>query len=166
MKKLLLLLCIACSSANAQTATDKTAIGNVLDNWHKAAAQAKSDTYFGLMTDDARFIGTDATENWSVPEFKAFAKPYFDTGRAWDFKAVERNIFFSSDAKTAWFDELLDTWMKICRGSGVMQKQKDGSWKIAHYVLSITIPNDNSLEVIKIKQAFDDAFLTKLKAKP
>lgn len=156
------MLSLICMAANAQTA-DKTAIANVLDNWHRAAAGAKFDTYFGLMTEDAIFIGTDATENWNMTQFKAFAKPYFDQGRGWDFKSVERNIYFAADGKTAWFDELLDTWMKLARGSGVMIKQKDGNWKIAHYVLSMTIPNDNSVEVIKIKSALEDPYLKKLK---
>ena len=43
---------------------------NVLDAWHKAAADANFDAYFNLMTDDAVFIGTDATENWNLTELK------------------------------------------------------------------------------------------------
>jgi ketosteroid isomerase-like protein len=42
----------------------------LLDSWHKAAADAKFDTYFNKMTEDAVFIGTDATENWNKPHFK------------------------------------------------------------------------------------------------
>jgi ketosteroid isomerase-like protein len=34
----------------------------LLDSWHKAAAEAKFDAYFDKMTEDAVFIGTDATE--------------------------------------------------------------------------------------------------------
>jgi hypothetical protein len=34
----------------------------LLDSWHKAAADAKYDSYFEKMTEDAIFIGTDATE--------------------------------------------------------------------------------------------------------
>jgi ketosteroid isomerase-like protein len=41
----------------------------LLDSWHKAA-EAKFDTYFDKMTEDAVFIGTDATENWGKPAFK------------------------------------------------------------------------------------------------
>ncbi len=112
------------------------------------------------MAADAIFIGTDPTENWNQEQFKAFAKPYFDKGKAWNFTAVERNIFFSNDGKIAWFDELLDTQMKICRGSGVLRKENNG-WKIVHYVLSMTIPNDNVDEVVKIKTPFDNAVLEK-----
>jgi hypothetical protein len=134
----------------------------VLDNWHKAAADANAKLYFGALTDDAVFIGTDATENWNKKEFEAFAKPYFDKGKAWDFKPLERHVYLSKDQKTAWFDELLDTWMKVCRGSGVMVKVGN-EWKIQHYVLSMTVPNDNTNEVIKIKASIEDAFVQKLK---
>ncbi len=163
MKKYFLLLLLVGVSATAQKSVNETAVGSVLDSWHRAAAEADFDTYFGLMTPGSIFIGTDPTENWDQSEFKAFAKPIFDKGRAWDFKPVDRNIYFSADGKTAWFDELLDTWMKLCRGSGVLEKQADGDWKIAQYVLSIAIPNDNTVEVIKIKSAFDDKYLQELK---
>ena len=165
MKKLILLPLLAfVFSANLQ-AQNKEQINSLLDSWHKAAAEAKFDTYFSIMTDDAIYIGTDATENWNKTEFKAFAKPYFDKGTAWNFKPIQRNIYFSKDNKTAWFDELLDTWMKVCRGSGVLVKVGN-TWKIQHYVLSMTIPNDNTDAVIKIKAPIEDAFVSKLKAKP
>jgi hypothetical protein len=49
----------------------------------------------------------------------------------------------------AWFDEKLDTWMGICRGSGVVARTKEG-WKIKHYVLSVTVPNDKITEFIEL----------------
>ncbi len=152
-------LLIVCS-ASAQNA--KEAIGTQLDLWHRAAAKGQFDNYFSLMTPDAIFIGTDPMENWNIAQFKAFAKPYFDKGAAWDFKPVQRNIYVQGDI--AWFDELLDTWMKLCRGSGVMKKV-NGKWLIQHYVLSITIPNDNATEVVKIIAPLEDAALEQLKKK-
>ena len=140
---------------------DKTQIGNTLDTWHRAAGTADFDTYFNLMTSDAVFIGTDASENWQIEEFKAYAKPHFDAGKAWDFKAVERQVYISSKGNLAWFDELLSTQMKLCRGSGVLRKES-GKWKIAHYVLSIVIPNENVSEVILIKQEKDDSIIQNL----
>jgi hypothetical protein len=60
--------------------------------------------------------------------------------------------------KWAWFDELLETQMKICRGSGVVVK--DGNrWKIKQYVLSMTIPNSVADSVIPIKSAEEDSLL-------
>ncbi len=159
---LALLFLLSCKTyQSVGTAEDKASVNTTLDAWHKAAAEAKFETYFSLMTSDGVFIGTDATENWQNEAFRSFSKPYFDKGRAWNFTSVERNIYFSEDHKTAWFDELLSTQMKICRGSGVLKKQ-NGKWKIAHYVLSIAIPNDTTDEVVKIKTAFDDALLKKL----
>ena len=159
----LLLAFISCKTYQVAP-DDKEAISKTLNDWHKAGAETQFDTYFSLMTDDAIFIGTDATENWNKEAFKTYSKPYFDKGKAWNFTSIERNIFLSEDKKTAWFDELLDTQMKICRGSGVLKKE-NGKWKIAHYVLSIAIPNDTSDKVIELKTKSDDALIEKIKAK-
>ena len=129
---------------------DKNSIDKTLDDWHQAATDADFDTYFSLMDDDAVFVGTDASEVWSKKEFMDFAKPYFDKGKAWSFKKMKRNIYFDeSHPKIAWFDETLDTWMGVCRGSGVLVK-KNQQWLIKHYVLSMTIPNDKVKEVIEV----------------
>lgn len=141
---------------------EKILITKALDGWHAAAGSADFDTYFGLMTEDAVFIGTDATENWQRDEFIKYAKPHFDKGRAWNFTAVERNIYVNGEANIAWFDELLDTQMKICRGSGVLKKV-NGKWKIAHYVLSIAVPNENVDELVKLKGEKDSLLLKQLK---
>ena len=101
-------------------------------------------------------------ENWNKKAFESFAKPYFDKGKAWSFTALERHIYFSQDGKIAWFDELLNTQMKICRGSGILVKVKN-TWKIKHYVLSMTIPNDNTNEVAKTKAPIEDALIDTLK---
>jgi hypothetical protein len=162
MKKIIILVLFTCFSF-AQT-KDKSEVNILLDNWHKAAAEAKFDSYFNALEDESIFIGTDATENWNKKQFMDFAKPYFDKGKAWSFTAIERNIYFSKDKKTVWFDELLNTQMKICRGSGVLMKVGK-EWKIKHYVLSMTIPNDNVNEVVKIKAPLEDALIEKLSQK-
>ena len=165
MKKVIVVLIgvvlFGCKSKQPKNSENvKSEINLVLDNWHKAAAEANFNNYFNVMTEDAIYIGTDPTENWNKQEF---SKPYFDRGRAWNFKALERNIYFSSDGKTVWFDELLNTQMKICRGSGVLVMDENGNWKIKHYVLSMTIPNDNTDEVVKIKSRIEDKEIEKLK---
>ena len=147
----------------SNTKQAKNDISKIIDAWHQAAGEANFEDYFSLMSEDAVFIGTDATENWQLEEFKAYAKPHFDKGRAWDFTSVERNIYIANKKGIAWFDELLDTHMGICRGSGVMQ-YIDGDWKISHYVLSIEIPNNNVAEITRIKKDFDTKMLQKLKA--
>jgi len=163
MKNMLLLLVFffSFSLANAQ---EKEQINKVLDAWHKAAAEANFNNYFDAMAEESIFIGTDATENWNKKDFQAYAKPHFDKGRAWHFTALERHIYLSDDKKTAWFDELLNTQMKICRGSGVLVLV-NGQWKIKHYVLSMTIPNDNSEVVIKAKAPIEDQLISTLKEK-
>jgi len=146
-----------------QAQTDETRqINTTLDNWHKAAAEVRLTDYFNVLDEESIYIGTDATENWNKKQFLAFAKPYFDKGKAWNFTAIERHIYLSEDKKIAWFDELLNTQMKICRGSGILIK-KGNEWKIKHYVLSMTIPNDNTNEIIKIKAPIEDALLEKFK---
>ena len=158
------LVVIGCKSKQATNQKNQESYINlVLNNWHKAAAEANFNNYFNAMTDDAIFIGTDATENWNKSAFIQFAKPYFDKGKAWKFSALERNVYFSSDKKTAWFDELLNTQMKICRGSGVLVLDEKGNWKIKQYVLSMTIPNDHTDEVVKIKSLIEDKEIEKLK---
>ena len=142
----------------------KLLINFTLDAWHKAASEANYTNYFDAMADDAIFIGTDATENWTKPAFQAYAKPYFDKGKAWSFKCIERHIYFNNEKTMAWFDELLDTRMKICRGSGVLVLS-NGQWKIKHYVLSLTIPNDITDKVIKIKSPSEEILITELKNK-
>jgi ketosteroid isomerase-like protein len=160
-KTLLFLLTLSGFLLNAQD-SHKIKINQLLDNWHKAAAEANFNAYFDRMSEDAIFIGTDANENWDKKAFQAYSKPYFDKGKAWSFTALERHIYFSKDGKTAWFDELLNTQMKICRGSGVLEKVKN-SWKIKHYVLSMTVPNDNSDEVVKIKSLLENPIIDRLK---
>lgn len=126
-------------------------INTLLDNWHKSAATADEKIFFGSMDEDARYLGTDKTENWTKKDFESWSKKYFDKDKAWDFKPHTRNIYFTDDMQYAWFDELLDTWMGVCRGSGVL-KYENGSWKIMHYNLAITIPNEKMNKVKKLNK--------------
>lgn len=132
----------ACAN-RAGSASDAAAIDAVLDNWHQAAANADFETYFSFFKNDSSiFMGTDANERWTIAEFKPWSKPYFDRGRAWNFKPFNRFVSFSDDGKTAWFDEELDTPnLGTSRGSGVLQLT-DSGWKIAHYNLTVPIPNE------------------------
>ena len=166
MKKYIFLLLVisACGSKKNTPLTESQKVDKFLNEWHKAAATANFNNYFEAFTEDAVFIGTDATENWNKTAFQAYAKPHFSKGKAWNFTALERNIYFSDDKKMIWFDELLDTQMKICRGSGILIKTDNG-WKIKHYVLSMTIPNENSDAVIRIKAAKEDPLINQIKSK-
>jgi ketosteroid isomerase-like protein len=163
MKKIFFTILLLSNVIQAQN-KETVNITATLDAWHKAASMANFNDYMNVFTDDAIYIGTDATENWNKTAFMAFAKPYFDKGKAWSFTALERHIYFDASGKMAWFDELLNTQMKICRGSGVLIKiGKD--WKLKHYVLSMTIPNNNSDEVIKTKATIEDKLIKDLTSK-
>lgn len=160
MKNFLLCLSIATSLAVGLVLTavrtsnaapsGQEQVAAVLDDWHAAAAAADEERYFGHMTDDAVFLGTDATERWTKPQFRAYAHPFFARGKAWSFRSVRRNVSFSADGKTAWFDEDLSTPnLGPSRGSGVLIDTGDG-WKIAQYNLSVPIPNGVFDDVKKI----------------
>ncbi|UKB85545.1 nuclear transport factor 2 family protein [Chryseobacterium sp. MEBOG06] len=141
---------------------EKTEISKMLDGFNAAAAKADYNAYFNYFADQSTFIGTDATEVWNKKEFMVWAKPHFDKKKTWNFTALKRNIYFSNDGKLAWFDELLDTQMKICRGSGVVEKI-NGNWKVKQYVLSMTVPNDVVDKVVAEKTALEDPLIQELK---
>jgi hypothetical protein len=132
------------SNINTSSTSENIAsVDSVLDDWHRAAADADFERYFGYFENDSSiFMGTDATERWTVAEFKPWAKPFFARGRAWSFTPENRVVYFSDNGKTAWFDEKLDTPnLGPCRGSGVLRLTSKG-WRIAHYNLSVPIPNE------------------------
>lgn len=116
-------------------------VNNLMNTWHKSAATADENVFFGSMKKGGIYIGTDQTELWTREEMEKWAKKYFEKDSAWDFKTIERNVYSTDNKKVAWFDEKLDTWMGVCRSSGVCEKV-NGEWKISHYHLSVTIDND------------------------
>jgi len=84
-------------------------LNRFLDNWHKAAAEADEDTFFGSMSEDAVYLGTDASEKWRRDEMREWSKKYFERESAWAFTPSNREIYLSDNGKFAWFDESLDT---------------------------------------------------------
>lgn len=168
MKQIIFYACIIFLFANCNKSkktissetinTIKTAVNLTLTDWHKAASEADFTGYFEKMDSISIFIGTDASENWSKEKFESFSKPYFDKGKAWDFKTLERNIYVNKSGDFVWFDELLTTWMGTCRGSGVLER-KNNAWKIKHYVLSVSIPNNDVKDIVVLKRRNDSLFL-------
>ena len=151
-----------CRSNLRDTESDREEIISVLDSFNMAASKADYDNYFKYFTKDAIFIGTDAGERWNKKDFMIWAKPYFERGKTWDFMSLGRHIFFDKNGELAWFDELLNTQMKICRGSGVLIREQE-KWKIQQYVLSMTIPNAKIDEAINLKSSIEDSIILKLK---
>ncbi len=124
----------------------------VLDSLHAAASKADEPGYFGLFTEDAVFVGTDATEVWSLDAFRAYARPVFAQGRGWTYvpEPGTRRIRISSDGQVAWFYEALrNEKYGATRGSGVLVRTAAG-WRVAQYVLSFPIPNDKAGDVLKL----------------
>ncbi|MBB5770588.1 hypothetical protein HNP47_000557 [Brevundimonas vesicularis] len=139
------------SASSTQAAGDPFVdAGAVLDRMHAAASRADGDAYFDLFTSDARFIGTDATERWSLAQFRVYATPYFSQGKGWTYRPHDRvATLVPGDCRCiVWFDELLDNdAYGLTRGSGVLRLTDDG-WKIEQYVLSFTVPNDKAKSVV------------------
>ncbi|HNY03374.1 MAG TPA: penicillin-binding transpeptidase domain-containing protein [Bacteroidales bacterium] len=146
------------TTAQDPAGNEQIAIGILLDQYHRDAANANLDAFIGAMTPRGVFIGTDASEYWTAPVLREWCKPHFDKKRTWDFRPFNRHISLSADRNSGWFDELLSTQMGICRGSGAVVKQ-DGQWKIAEYVLSAAIPNGIMKQVTAMKVAADTAFI-------
>lgn len=129
---------------------DTSELDRFMTDWHQAASDANYDGYFGVMSDDFIFLGTAPGERWDKEAFAGFSKPYFDKGKAWNFTASNRQWNFSKNGKLAWFDEDLDTWMRGCRGSGILRK-KEGEWEIVYYNLTVLIENEKIQEFIELR---------------
>jgi hypothetical protein len=54
--------------------------------------------------------------------------------------------------------------MKICRGSGVVEKI-NGQWKVKQYVLSVTVPNEIVDKVVVEKTPIENILIEKLRSK-
>ena len=153
------------STTAAASGNDTLAIANLLDTFNATAGRADFQRYFDCLTADAIFTGTDATERWTKAQFQAYAKPFFERGKAWNFTAIDRHITLGKDSSVAWFDELLSTQMKICRGSGVAIKQ-NGNWKISQYILSATIPNGLMDSVVSMKAPIEELLIKEITQPP
>ena len=127
--------------ASLARADDAALVEASLDEFHESAARADTAAYFGVMTEDVVFLGTDASERWQGQAFRDFVTSHFSAGRGWTYVPVQRDIIVAADDDTAWFDELLENeGLGTCRGSGVLVKSA-GGWKIAQYNLSVPVPN-------------------------
>jgi uncharacterized protein (TIGR02246 family) len=132
------------------------AVDAVLTAFHTAASEADGELYFSLLADDAVYIGTDASERWTVAEFRAFAEPYFSAGHGWTYTATSRHIVIGPDGATAWFDELLSNQAYgATRGTGVLVRTDDG-WRIAQYHLTIPVPNELARQVVAMIEQLEN----------
>jgi hypothetical protein len=148
---LLLTLLVPLVSVAEDTTPNIDAVGKVIDDFHDAAAHGDKARYFGHMTDDAVYLGTDEWERWpKYPVFSDYVDGRFKDGTGWTYQSVERTVAFNEREDVAWFDEVLfsETNGRI-RGTGVLTLSS-GQWKIEHYAMSFLIFNENWDEVIEL----------------
>lgn len=126
-------------------------LNTMTDAWHLAATKADFQAYFSITSTNFVFLGTAPEERWTKASFMAFCKPYFDKGKAWDFKASNRQWSWNTEQTVFWFDEDLDTWMQGCRGSGIYMKE-NGKWKLAYYNLTVLIENEKIQPFIELRK--------------
>ena len=148
---IILISVFACTNSNKEInkKDEITDLNKFVDAWHYAAAVADEDIFFGSLDTNAVYLGTDSKERWLKHEFMDWGMKYFQRDTAWAFTPYNRIWYLTENAQYAWFDELLETHMGVCRGSGVLKKYENG-WKIKHYNLAVTIPNEKMNEFRKL----------------
>ena len=148
---LVLALLLPLIAVAEDTGPDIDAVGDVIDDFHDAAAHGDKERYFSHLTDDAVYLGTDEWERWpKYPDFDNYVDGRFKDGSGWDYRSVDRIIRLNDRQDVAWFDEVLysETNGRI-RGTGVLTRQS-GQWKLQHYAMSFLIFNENWDEVIEL----------------
>jgi ketosteroid isomerase-like protein len=151
MKQLTIIAALFFALTSSLAADEKDNVSNTLSDFHEAASKADWNAYFGLMSDDAIFLGTDAGERWDKATFQGYASKT----SGWTYTLRERNINLTPDGNSAWFDELLDSESYgTSRGTGVLIRTNDG-WKISQYHLTFPIPNDLAAGITLEIQTFE-----------
>ena len=145
-------------------------IDSLLDAIHEAAASSNLNAYFACFDKNARYIGSDSKENWSINEFLQFSQPKFERCLGWVYKTVpeSRHLnFYPSESSPllCTFDELLrsETFEALCRGTGTaILNSCTGCWLILQYHISFPIPNEivrsicSKVSVHEIEKASSD----------
>jgi ketosteroid isomerase-like protein len=137
---LLLPAALACRAAGGR-AGPGAGPAATLDRLHAAASEADGAAYFALFAPDAVFLGTDATERWTVEQFRAYAEPFFARGQGWTYVPTERHVSVNGAGDVAWFDERLsNAKYGEVRGTGVLVRHGE-RWLVAQYNLAFPVPN-------------------------
>lgn len=122
--------------------SDLKTINALLDDFHQAAAVGDKQRYLNHFAPNSVFMGTDDWERWPLAEFIDYVDKRFVDGKGWNYHSEERNVSFSTDGNTGWFDEIMvsEQWGRF-RGTGVVV-HIDNEWKIAFYSLTLLLPNE------------------------
>ena len=152
MMKRLLVMCLILAF-NIGADDQRVSLDALLDGLHQDAHEGNFDSYFNRYSPDAIFLGTDKTERWNIEEFKLYAMPAFKDGHGWSYTVIERNWEGGGDVR--WFDEILfNEKLGNCRGTGVIELINN-EWKIAHYALTMLVPNSIAADVGSQTQKVD-----------
>ena len=141
--------------SQAAEQNEQELIHQLMDDFHHAADQGDAQRYLSLFAEDAVFMGTDDWERWPVKEFTDYVHRHFKDGKGWSYEPVQRYVQIAPGAEVAWIDEIVESekWGRF-RGTAVILKQQS-QWQIAHYSLSILVPNEVWEETSRIAtQAF------------
>ena len=138
-------------------------VHDLLDSFHLAAKNANLKAYFGCFHAKGTFLGTDATENWTIDKFFEYSEPHFKSGKGWTYVPIResrKTIFFElgTSSTLCTFDEILnsESFGVQARGSGSLIRENSSSlWFISSYHLSFPIPNDIAKGITLKIQAFD-----------
>ena len=151
MKRLFVMCLILVFNISADD--QRVSLDALLDGLHRDAHEGNFDSYFNRYSSDAIFLGTDKTERWDIEEFKLHAMPAFKDGHGWSYTVIERNWEGGGDVR--WFDEILfNEKLGNCRGTGVIELINN-EWKIAHYALTMLVPNSIAADVGSQTQKVD-----------
>ena len=152
MKRLLVMFLILVINTSADD--QRVSLDILLDGLHQDAHEGNFSSYFNRYSSDAIFLGTDKTERWTIEEFKIYAKSAFEDGHGWSYEVIGRN--WEGDSDIRWFDEILfNEKLGNCRGTGVVQQIND-ELKIAHYALTMLVPNSIAEDVGSQTQQADN----------
>ena len=133
----------------------------LLDSLLSGAKESSMRHYFGCFSENGYFLGTDATERWSVTQFMDFAEPFFASGDGWVYSLVAgtRHItyFPSKEAPDfCTFDEMLDSkeFSKARSTGSLVYDKKNNCWLVAQVHLTFPIPNDLAHTVCNLVKKF------------
>jgi tetratricopeptide (TPR) repeat protein len=115
---------------------DLQAAEATLDALHQAASDADWDRYFSLYHPTARFLGTDAGEDWDMAALRRYAL----ATDGWTFTPRSRSLYRPTP-DVVMFHELLDNaTYGTSRGSGALVWTDEGL-KVTQYHLTFPMPN-------------------------
>ncbi|WP_394129009.1 nuclear transport factor 2 family protein [Shewanella maritima] len=128
-------------SSNGLDAQENQQINSLLNQLHEAAATANWQTYFDLYHPKAVFIGTDASERWSMIQFQQYA----EKTSGWSYDLQSRELI-KVDGTIVFDEQLYSASYGVSRGTGALVKTEAG-WKVLQYHLSFPIPNEQAKRI-------------------